>query len=1172
MKKILIAVLFLFPLSIFASPGHVGNSLVTSNLGLISEINNELNNPPKVSTQSASNGTNKYTILLKKLEIRQAEFLNLARQNPSLALQYAINNNIRSKQPIELQNYIEQEDSLSGTTDIRHVDDFNNHENSKYEYRVNDVRVYTTEEIGNTSGQKVTLTGYRLNANEFLRKGTASLQSPTNTDIGATGKQRTLVLLVNSSINRSQPISPKEAEDYINNGQFQKFIKEASYGQTYFEAKAYGWITLPNYTTNNPDNPACGYGNLSDQTIKNYLAYQKVDLKNFDRVVFLVPTVEGGCSSVGKSVYNNDPSIRLSTAWIGLNNYKSNSSWGEQDFPWSNLDFLLAHELGHSLGLLHANGLECKNGQQIYGECLHVEYGNTYDAMGTGKYGLHYEGSYKEILGWIKPENILQISKSGTYTLNNLEDKNSKYKFAKITQPNLTLGSQNQSAETFQSNTADYGPRIYLDYKSGIGFDSALNKLNIEGATTTPITKLLVIIPKEKENAEEVLSSRLINTKPSNKSWYENVGNAGIELLDKPFTDKGSGITVGPIIREDEKSSTFVVKVDKATCVYGIPAISTAVATPIYKGGQTYVSFSYMNNDSVLCNDSKMKITPELPDKSWSIVQNSPGDTSSKPQHTKYGELKITAPDNAESKWYLIPINITNLNSGIISKNPANLYVQVLEKPIIESVVPEPAQPGVNITINGKNFPTDNRTLILSNENYGVYETLNITESSGNKITASLPTKVKICNYDGQKYTCQYTDLPSGKYAITLSGTDLRLVANISIENTKNDKKAISEVALPSVSLLKNSVYPIKFFAFKSKQVDINLVDRREDTVIANIETKFPVDSISPSKTYPWHVPKTINPEFYRIKISDSDNPETYAYSSKFEVIESEPTNTSAIITLTEKPTAKIIYDTNKKESQLEVSYKLNLKIKKPKLAIYKFGQMSVLTKRITPSENQQLTMMRADAQIEKINLKNGDIVQPTSDYYSLPITTSEATSIDVLVKSNFNPRIMFPGQYSFEINENQILLITSNDNKLISIPIEKAVSPDPITIIGETSPYIYSVSPENISDTSDITINGERFSTNNEILLSSNTDQSKYSFNLPLSPTDKNKLGFNVKKYGIPPGGYYVSVKTENGDSNRIYIIINKSQKGAGTSYRTSFVNTMAASAIISLLNLLDK
>lgn len=75
------------------------------------------------------------------------------------------------------------------------------------------------------------------------------------------------------------------------------------------------------------------------------------------------------------------------------------------------------HELGHNFGLWHANFWDT-GGKSIIGSGSHVEYGNSFDTMGSAGAGnQHYNANHKNQLNWLKKEFVHDIRRSGTYRI-----------------------------------------------------------------------------------------------------------------------------------------------------------------------------------------------------------------------------------------------------------------------------------------------------------------------------------------------------------------------------------------------------------------------------------------------------------------------------------------------------------------------------------------------------------------------------------------------------------------------------------------------------------------------------------------------------------------------------------------------------------------------------------
>ena len=71
-----------------------------------------------------------------------------------------------------------------------------------------------------------------------------------------------------------------------------------------------------------------------------------------------------------------------------------------------------AHEVGHGLGVpFHAQAYKCGSSplSAIPSECINVAVGHQHDIMGSRHAGTHFNGHFKDYLGWLEDENKLAV-------------------------------------------------------------------------------------------------------------------------------------------------------------------------------------------------------------------------------------------------------------------------------------------------------------------------------------------------------------------------------------------------------------------------------------------------------------------------------------------------------------------------------------------------------------------------------------------------------------------------------------------------------------------------------------------------------------------------------------------------------------------------------------------
>jgi hypothetical protein len=249
------------------------------------------------------------------------------------------------------------------------------------------------------------------------------LKTGTNAN-EAVGNKKTAILLLNYADYSGIPASdrpttmsrPTNAEmTSFFNTTMHNYYNEVSYGKLNMTGDVFGWYT---YGT-----AACGGVSIWQQGVD--LLYQiGVDLNLYDNVLILAPWLNCGSgeSNFGPKPYtahngNQTADFNLAVSWVKVD------GWEESDHVTS-FAFRIAHEMGHTFGLRHANGLECGHVSisPNMQDCTSLVYLDDYDPMGKEYTIKHYSAFRKLSLNWLTEDDILTVVPTGgDYTITPLE-------------------------------------------------------------------------------------------------------------------------------------------------------------------------------------------------------------------------------------------------------------------------------------------------------------------------------------------------------------------------------------------------------------------------------------------------------------------------------------------------------------------------------------------------------------------------------------------------------------------------------------------------------------------------------------------------------------------------------------------------------------------------------
>ncbi|MDO8435107.1 MAG: Ig-like domain-containing protein [bacterium] len=244
------------------------------------------------------------------------------------------------------------------------------------------------------------------------------------------GEQKTLVVMMNFSNTTQPPLTKATVDDVVFN-QTDSFYRENSYNQTFITGESFGWLNVPHTTT-------CYMTTATQYAFE--AVPSDVDLTQYGRLIIVAPF--GGCgiaavSTFGKTLMNSpDGAVNLSIALINYPNMGPGT---------------IGHEFGHGLGVDHANFYNCGSASWASSGCSSVEYGDWYDAMGTG-YTVHMNAGHKDYLGWLDANRMPTVTTNGQFTIEPIESDTAGLKAIRIPR-----------------GSYDY---LYVEYRQPLGYDA----------------------------------------------------------------------------------------------------------------------------------------------------------------------------------------------------------------------------------------------------------------------------------------------------------------------------------------------------------------------------------------------------------------------------------------------------------------------------------------------------------------------------------------------------------------------------------------------------------------------------------------------------------------------------------------------------------------------------
>lgn len=313
------------------------------------------------------------------------------------------------------------------------------------------------------------------------------------------GKHDIPVILINFTNSGSNTIS-KQTVDQKVVSQIEDYFNKVSYGKTILRMQVYGWYTI----APPPSDKTC-YTDLDDDSWMQRAitaADNEIDFTNIKRFLIIVSETDqcyGGAASLSTEgghylTQEGKKPMGFSYGSMGIR-LLQDPTFSDKEAIYEGTMRVGAHELLHTFGLRHANGLKCGPSRYLDPPpCTSNEYSDNFSMMGGTAWGLNIP--HMLAIGWLEDSRVTTVTQSGIYEITPMEINDNKPKGIRIYRQHNPAGSAYEPQYLYVEYRQQIFPDIYntvrFPWQTTDVYDGALLHLNVMDKRVRSIASLLV--------------------------------------------------------------------------------------------------------------------------------------------------------------------------------------------------------------------------------------------------------------------------------------------------------------------------------------------------------------------------------------------------------------------------------------------------------------------------------------------------------------------------------------------------------------------------------------------------------------------------------------------------------------------------------------------------------